>query len=97
MAGVPWEGGRVGVGFGLGPEAFGFAVLVVRVFFEGLVDPAAFVAAGFDFKVADDFEVGAGLEFLDLELALGEDGEGGGLDPAAGGGAEASGWGVASG
>src|SRR5262245_34294117 len=65
------------------PDAFGARILV-RAFLERLGEPASAVFAGCNGEIGEDFEVRAGLESPDLDLAINEDGEGGRLDATGG-------------
>ena len=73
-----------------GPEALGFFVFVGFVLFVSFIDPAAVVATGGHPEEGDDLIVSAGDKALDLALAIGEDGEGGGLDSSYGSETEAA-------
>ena len=79
-----------GSGGGLIPDALGAAVGLLGILFPAEVDPFARVVALGDCEVGVDFPVVFRVERFDLTLALGEDGEGGGLHAASGGDIEAA-------
>ncbi len=85
-----------GVGLLASPDALGAAVFVGTLF-ESFVEPATAIAAGLHGKVAEDLEIRTGLEATNLDLTLGQDGEGGGLDAAHRGELESSALGIKGG